>query len=303
MSFEAMKLMIMCKLVAFLTLFAMLCGGTAAGQDDGASKKAARAGLKLMSFNIRYYKPGADGDNCWENRREGVLKMLRAESPDIVGFQEPHRPQVDFLKVNMSDYATLDMGVDSDANIVKSPDGGAHLMIMYRKARFILLDSGFFWLSDTPGKPSRGWDAVCRRVTVWGKFRDRRSGKEFYYFDTHFDHKGMNARMHEARMMAAKMKEIAGEKAAVIMSGDLNTTFGNEALAPLREWMSGARETAPVTDSLPTFNGWGAHDLRIDHIFYRRVKVAGYESLVNDAVRYGVPYLSDHNPIVAWFKL
>ena len=67
-----------------MTLFAMLCGGTAAGQDDGASKKAAKAGLKLMSFNIRYYKPGADGDNCWENRREGVLKMLRAESPDIV---------------------------------------------------------------------------------------------------------------------------------------------------------------------------------------------------------------------------
>lgn len=42
--------------------------------------------------------------------------------------------------------------------------------------------------------------------------------------------------------MIAKMKEIAGEKAAVIMSGDLNAVFGNEALAPLREWMSGARE-------------------------------------------------------------
>lgn len=295
--------MIMNRFVGFLALFTLLCGGMASGRDDAASKRAARRELKLMSFNIRYYKPGVDGDNCWENRREGVLKMLRAEDPDIIGFQEPHRPQVDFLRVNMNDYASLDMGRDADTDIEKRPDGGEHLMILYRKSRFVLLDSGFFWLSDTPQRASRGWDAVCRRVTVWGKFRDRRTGREFYYFDTHFDHKGVNARKQESRIMIAKMKEIAGEKAAVIMSGDLNAVFGNEALAPLREWMSGARETALVTDSLPTFNDWGACDLWIDHIFYRRLKIVGYESLMNDAGRYGVPYLSDHNPIVARFKL
>ena len=211
--------MIMNRFVGFLALFTLLCGGMASGRDDAASKKAARRELKLMSFNIRYYKPGADGDNCWENRREGVLKMLRAEDPDIIGFQEPHRPQVDFLRVGMNDYASLDMGRDADTDIEKRPDGGEHLMILYRKSRFILLDSGFFWLSDTPQRASRGWDAVCRRVTVWGKFRDRRTGREFYYFDTHFDHKGVNARKQESRIMIAKMKEIAGEKAAVIMSG------------------------------------------------------------------------------------
>ena len=168
--------MIMNRFVGFLALFTLLCGGMASGRDDAASKKAARRELKLMSFNIRYYKPGVDGDNCWENRREGVLKMLRAEDPDIIGFQEPHRPQVDFLRVNMNDYASLDMGRDADTDIEKRPDGGEHLMILYRKSRFILLDSGFFWLSDTPQRASRGWDAVCRRVTVWGKFRDRRGG-------------------------------------------------------------------------------------------------------------------------------
>lgn len=286
-------------LIAFLTLCAVLCGGPAAAREG----KTSPAGLKLMSFNIRYYKPGADGDNRWENRREGVLKMLRAENPDIIGFQEPHRPQVDYLRVRMNGYASLDMGRDADTDIEKRPDGGEHLMILYRKSRFDLLDSGFFWLSDTPQCASHGWDAMCRRVTVWGKFRDRRSGRVFYYFDTHFDHKGANARLHEARMMVAKMKEIAGEKAAVIMSGDLNAAFGSEALAPLREWMSGARETAPATDSLATFNDWGARELWIDHIFYRRAKITGYATLTNDAGRYGVPYLSDHNPIVAWFKL
>lgn len=301
------------RLLLSILLSAAVCGWSATAQNTSAAqvsvdeaalaKVAAKADLKLMSFNIRYYKPGADGDNCWENRRNAVLKVVREENPDIVGFQEPHRPQVDFLKINLSDYASLDMGRDADTDIKKRPDGGEHLMLMYRKSRFILLDSGFFWLSETPDRPSRGWDAMCRRVTVWGKFRDKKSGKEFYYFDTHFDHVGTNARKHEAEMIVEHMKEIAGDKAAVIMSGDLNTTFDNEALAPLRGWMDGARETAPVTDSLPTFNDWGVRNLWIDHIFYRNVKVLGYRTIMNDAARYGVPYTSDHNPITAFFKL
>ncbi len=300
------KIMLLIAAVAFGSSFAVSQNKAVAadvGDDAVLSRIAAKADLKLMSFNIRYYKPGADGDNCWENRRDAVLKVVREENPDIVGFQEPHRPQVDFLKINLNDYGSLDMGRDADTDIKKKPDGGEHLMLMYRKSRFILLDSGFFWLSETPERASRGWDAMCRRVTVWGKFRDKKSGKEFYYFDTHFDHIGTNARKHEAEMIVAEMKKIAGEKAAVIVSGDLNTTFGNEALAPLREWMSGARETAPVTDSLPTFNDWGARNLWIDHIFYRNAKALGYRTIMNDEQRYGVPYTSDHNPVVAYFKL
>ena len=288
----------------FLLLLALLCGGVAAAQDDAALEKAAeKADLKLMSFNIRYYKKGADGSNGWENRKEAVLKMLREENPDIVGFQEPHRPQVDYLKVHLSDYGSVDMGRDADTDIEKKPDGGEHLMLMYRKSRYILLDSGFFWLSETPEKASRGWDAMCRRVTVWGKFRDRKNGKEFYYFDTHFDHIGPNARKHEAEMMAAKMREIAGDKATVFGSGDLYTTDDHDALSPLRAWMSGARETSPVTDKLPSFNDWGKYDLWIDHIFYRRAKILGYKTVMNSEAKYGVPYLSDHNPIYALFKL
>lgn len=105
-----------------IAVFAVALPAHANRIDDNA--------FKLMSFNIRYYKPGADGDNCWENRREAVLKVIREENPDIIGFQEPHRPQVDFLKINLSDYASLDMGRDADTDIKKRPDGGEHLMLM-----------------------------------------------------------------------------------------------------------------------------------------------------------------------------
>jgi endonuclease/exonuclease/phosphatase family metal-dependent hydrolase len=211
---------------------------------------------------------------------------------------------VDYLKVNFqNDYATLDAGRDAMTDIVKKPAGGEHLMIMYRKSRYALLNSGFFWMSETPEKPSFGWDAKCRRVTVWGLFRDKKTGDEFYFFDTHFDHVGHSARRNEAVMITAKMKEIAGEKHPVIVCGDFNTTVNHDALAPIRDWMQDARSTAPVSDKFASFNGWGKHELWIDHIFYRRCKILGYKTIVNDKEHYGVPFLSDHNPIIGYFKL
>lgn len=239
------------KLLLFVALLGLALPLRA--QDDKAlAAAAAKADLKLMSFNIRYYKPGADGDNGWVARRAACLEMIRAESPDVIGFQEPHRPQIDYLKVNLPECAEVDMGRDAATDIEKKPDGGEHLMIMYRRSKYILLDSGFFWISPTPECPSRGWDAMCRRVTVWVQLKDRKTGKEFFYFDTHFDHIGKQARAESARMMVARMKRIAGEKAAVFLSGDLNTTYDNALLDPLKAWMRrapcgpGDRRTADV---------------------------------------------------------
>ena len=90
-------LSMMKKLLLFVALLGLALPLRA--QDDKAlAAAAAKADLKLMSFNIRYYKPGADGDNGWVARRAACLEMIRAESPDVIGFQEPHRPQIDYLK-------------------------------------------------------------------------------------------------------------------------------------------------------------------------------------------------------------
>lgn len=96
------------KLLLFVALLGL--GLPLWAQDDKAlASAAAKADLKLMSFNIRYYKPGADGDNGWVARRAACVEMIRAESPDVIGFQEPHRPQIDYLKVNLPEYAEVDM--------------------------------------------------------------------------------------------------------------------------------------------------------------------------------------------------
>lgn len=295
-------LSMMKKLLLFVALLGLALPLRAQDDKALAAAAAAKADLKLMSFNIRYYKPGADGDNGWVARRAACLEMIRAESPDVIGFQEPHRPQIDYLKVNLPEYAEVDMGRDAATDIEKKPDGGEHLMIMYRRSKYILLDSGFFWISPTPECPSRGWDAMCRRVTVWVQLKDRKTGKEFFYFDTHFDHIGKQARAESARMMVARMKRIAGEKAAVFLSGDLNTTYDNALLDPLKAWMQSARHAAPVTDELPTFNDFGKRSLWIDFIFARNARALAYRTLVESG-RYGVPFLSDHNPVYALYKL
>ena len=119
---------------------------------------------------------------------------------------------------------------------------------------------------------------------------------------THFDHIGKQARAESARMMVARMKRIAGEKAAVFLSGDLNTTYDNALLDPLKAWMQSARHAAPVTDELPTFNDFGKRSLWIDFIFARNARALAYRTLV-DSGRYGVPFLSDHNPVYALYKL
>ena len=103
-------------------------------------------------------------------------------------------------------------------------------------------------------------------------------------------------------MMVARMKRIAGEKAAVFLSGDLNTTYDNALLDPLKAWMQSARHAAPVTDELPTFNDFGKRSLWIDFIFARNARALAYRTLV-DSGRYGAPFLSDHNPVYALYKL
>ncbi len=276
--------------VALLSVFAVL-----------TASAGPKTELKLMSYNIRYINAKGDvGDLAWDARKESSITMIHREKPDVIGFQEPKKPQVEYLIEQLPEYGHVELGRDHG----DKPDGGEHLMVMWLKDKYDLLDSGTYWLSETPDVLSRGWDAMCRRVTVWVKLRDKATGGEFFYFDTHLDHQGKVARVEASKLNVAKMKEIAGKKATIFISGDMNAAFGAANGACLKEytdWMKGARETAPVTDFRATYNAFGkGNALLIDHIFYRNAKAVKYETL--DGKDYGVRYISDHYPIVCIFK-
>ncbi len=184
--------------------------------------------IRVMSFNIRYDEP-RDGENAWQNRKTKVVDVIRFHKADIVGFQEA-------LLSQLVDIKTMSPGMDWFG--VGRTDGkevGEYSAIIYRSERFERLTGGTFWLSDSPDKAgSVGWDAAFPRIVTWGQFRDRRSKQKFYFFNTHFDHRGENARIESANLIHKKIAEIA-ENNASIVTGDLNVCEDSEAYKALSD--------------------------------------------------------------------
>jgi endonuclease/exonuclease/phosphatase family metal-dependent hydrolase len=236
-----------------------------------------------------------DSANAWTHRKEGVKALIRYHDLDIVGTQEGFRHQLNDL-CEMPDYAYSGSGRDDGQS------AGEHSAILYKKDRFRVLDAGDFWLSETPGKPSLGWDATCcHRICSWAKFEHGESGARFYFFNVHFDHEGAEARRESGRLMERMIREIAGEE-RVICSGDFNSSPDTEQIAILSAFLRDARTVslAPPYGPEGTFNGNFANPVlpeRIDYIFVSEgVQVNKYAVLTDNN---GVFYPSDHQPVVA----
>ena len=279
--------------------------------------------ITVASYNIRYDNPH-DGINSWANRKAHVKALIQFHDFDIFGTQEAVINQVNDI-AELQQYAWYGKGRD-DGKMA-----GEHCAIFYKKDRFKLLDSGDFWLSETPDKPTIGWDSrVNKRICSWGKFRDLRSKEEFYFFSVHFDNIGAEARRQSGKLMVIEIKEIA-KNAPVICVGDFNSTPETEQIATMLSLLNDAYKVSVQTpygpegtssgfgynpsrerrlDSLSvqaklrpeggsgSFNQGRKRSHRIDYIFVNdQVKVLKY-GVITDF--YGQQsYPSDHFPIVA----
>lgn len=251
--------------------------------------------IKACSFNIRFDNPG-DGFNQWENRRKNVVVFLGVEKPEIIGFQEVLVNQLEYLELRLNNYTRVGVGREDGI------DQGEFVPIMFLEDRFTLLDSGNFWLSETPGEPSLGWDALIKRICTWVILEDRLSGEEIHVYNTHFSHVGSEARYRSAELI---MDSIASKSsdARVILTGDLNTEPGSR---PYDEIIDGGLKDSYESDLKlgpeGTFNGFtvtGNYDRRIDYIFYR-----GFESeyYVTNSMLIDNQYLSDHFPVISMLE-
>lgn len=204
--------------LALALLATMGCRSTPAFSTSLASKDpAARAPLRVMTFNLRYNNPG-DGVNAWPNRRDWVAGLVRWHAPDAIGVQEALAGMLEDLDTRLPGFARVGVG---------RTDGrtkGEYSAILYRTDRLQLLDSGTFWLSPTPDAVgSKGWDAALERIATWARFRDRATGCAFLHLNTHFDHIGERAREESARLIRRRLDSLA-QGLPVVMTGDLNST-------------------------------------------------------------------------------
>lgn len=258
-------------------------------------KYPATGQLKVMSFNVRL-SSGNDGTNSWDFRKEACVACIRDQRPTVLGFQEAvYATQWLFFKEKLAaDYDGF--GVGRDDGVQK----GECMGILYRKDEVELIDGGTFWLSASPDKPSKGWDANNMRTATWGLFKLKATGKKFCYINTHLDHKGKTARAESMKLLMKKFAELNPEGLPQVLTADFNTTAGDAIFTEMKRTMGDAREDAPQghTDYNATYNGWGSSTSTIDHIFYSKsASVAEYHTVTES---YGdAEYVSDHYPIYA----
>lgn len=246
--------------------------------------------LKIISFNIRYNSwNNIDDANGWPFRKEAVVNMILQEHPDAIGLQEALVDQLLYLDSSLPTYRRVGVGRD-DGN-----EGGEFMAIYYDTTRLENVGYNTYWLSETPEVPSLGWDAACRRTVTTLKLRDRHSGKEFVYLNTHLDHVGMVARAESAKFIASTIKDFPTDL-PVILGGDMNSTIDDTIFNTFyANGLQSAKELSGSESNDITYNAFGKGEgSAIDHFFVRNAKVSTYNTLTAD---YGAPYISDHYPI------
>ncbi len=297
--------------MAGLVIFALAaCALLAFWQPAGSGVEIDKAkprieGLDVMSFNIRYGTAN-DGPNSWKYRADMVCDVLRKYEPDVVGVQEALRFQLDVLRQAMPRYGEI--GVAREDGKTE----GEYSAILYDRQRLEVTDSGTFWLSDTPEVcGSITWGNACTRICTWGRFVDKETGRGFYVYNTHLDHRSQGSREKSVVLLAER---IAARKLdePFIVTGDFNAGETNPAIKYLKGELA-RRSPVPMVDTfrvihpgatdVGTFNGFLGRlsGEKIDFVFTTEdVEVLDAE-IVYDRVEDRYP--SDHFPVRATLRL
>lgn len=250
--------------------------------------------IKVMSFNIRL-QVASDKENAWTERKQDVVDLLNYYHPDYFGVQEALPEQMKDLKGDLKNYDYVGVGRDD------GKEKGEFSAIFYDTNRLQVVKSGTFWLSETPEKPSRGWDAALNRICSYAVFKDKQSKKEFLAMNLHFDHIGNVARVKSSDLILRKIKEINPKNLPVTLSGDFNLTDDSEPIKILSQNLNDSfyhSETKPYGPK-GTFTAFNVNEVpkdRIDYIFVKDFKIKSQRH-INDR-RENLLYPSDHFPVL-----
>lgn len=277
------------KLLLLLVLVIFLTNGFAQNEN-----------IKVMTYNIRcgYCEDSSDVNN-WSKRKYLVAYVIKNHNPDLIGLQEAEQFQIKDLVEMLDDYDWIGVGRED------GKEKGESAAIIYRKNRFVLEEQKTLWLSETPELVSKGWDAALNRTVTIVKLKDLKSSKEFYFFNTHFDHIGEIARTESSRLIISEIDKLAASY-PVILTGDFNYTSRSDGYKIIIEKLSDAK-TISKNESIGgsiTFNGFGKDiqpDNKIDFIFVNdKTEVINH---IIDTTTYNDLYPSDHYPVISELKL
>lgn len=184
--------------------------------------------LNVVSFNIRMDNPD-DGENQWSNRKDLAANLIRFYDVDIFGAQEVLHHQLTDLMSRLPGYAYVGVGREDGKT------KGEYAPIFYKKDLYKVIKTGNFWLAeDMNAVGKKGWDAACERVATWAIFQDIKSGKKFFFLNTHLDHMGKIARHKGAELVLEQTKRLS-ENLPVIVTGDFNAVPTDDPIQVLTD--------------------------------------------------------------------
>lgn len=222
--------------------------------------------LDVGTYNLRNnHNDDAKHGNGWDVRKSVCAQLIQYHEFDIFGTQECYVDQLEDLKSLMPGYQYIGVGRDD------GKQEGEYSAIFYRTDKFDVVDSGNFWLSETPDKPTFGWDAACIRICTWAHFRCKDTGFEFLFFNLHMDHVGKVARVESAKLVQQKMQEFGSELPA-ILTGDFNIDQNHPSFKEIiaSGTLKDSYEAAEMRYALNgTFNAFRPDNFsqsRIDHV-------------------------------------
>ncbi|KAL9598958.1 MAG: hypothetical protein Q9219_004141 [cf. Caloplaca sp. 3 TL-2023] len=269
--------------------------------------------IRLLTHNVRYAtKSPFEGEEDWSVRRPRVVAELRFNAAhcdeSFICLQEVlHHQLVDILNgLNREQKGEWNfIGVGRDDGV----SAGEYSPIFYRPSIWALEDWGTVWLSETPDRPSRGWDAACNRILTIGVFRHRHSKKKLIAMSTHLDHQGAESRLEAAKIILVQINKRSQQgQWPVFLAGDFNSQQDDNAYLMLTEDKSPMEDLYAISDAEKryghyyTFTGFGKDEpTRIDFLFVNRKArpwlVSNYAVLENrfdDKI-----YSSDHRAVSA----
>ncbi|MBQ8893152.1 MAG: endonuclease/exonuclease/phosphatase family protein [Clostridia bacterium] len=248
---------------------------TASVTADGTAY-AVENKIKVVSYNIRCAND-ANGNSIKE-RAPRLEQVIGKYDPDIMGFQEFVPEWNNYVEPAFSD--TYDYII-----YYRSKDNYEGTPVFWKRNKFKLLDSGVFWLSETPDTESLGWDADYYRICSWIKLEVRATGKVFYYYNTHFDYTEP-PQVPSAQLMTERVVA----DAPVIVTGDFNMTPKSKGYAAMTEVFADANTAG---DTTATFTDYGTKEdpILIDYIFTKDSISENYTVMTEMP---GGKYVSDH---------
>jgi len=257
--------------------------------------------LRLYTNNIRYDNRNIGQDeHYWEERQPLVSESIRFHTQSgasVVCLQEVLYNQLNDILGNLNGH--------SDAKIwgyygIGREDGktkGEFSPIFFKNADWELVSSKTYWLSQTPDKPSIGWDAVLERIVTEVILKSKDTGKKVKVLNTHFDHRGVTARRELVKLIMSKM-ELGPEPA--FLCGDFNTQPTDEPYQILKDsGFTDSRIQGEIYGYNTTFSGFNHNhedNTIIDYIWAGNgTNWQSYGVVPN----YFDIYMSDHRPVIA----